>query len=57
MNNKTSDAYITKTPQEEIEICEKCPHPYPKCGDCGCSYFRRKKAELKNKKKVEKHDF
>lgn len=47
MKNETGDAYITKTPQEEIELCEHCPYPRPICGDKGCTYFRKRKAELR----------
>ena len=52
MKNKVGDAYITYTAKEEIEICEHCPYPLPKCRDYGCKYFLDKKAELK-KKRVE----
>lgn len=36
----------TYTPQEEIEICEKCPYPLPKCGANGCAHFRKEKAKI-----------
>ena len=50
MKHKTEDAYITKTPQEEIDICEHCPYPLPRCGDKGCVYFRERKAEFRKKR-------
>ena len=50
MKNKVNDAYITYTAKGEIEICEHCPYPLPKCRDYGCKYFLDKKAELKKKR-------
>lgn len=52
MKPNKRNPFITHTPQEEIEICEKCPYPKPKCGANGCDYFISKKkrlAEEKNK--------
>ena len=49
MNKKRRGPYMTITPQKEIEICENCPYPSPRCGEFGCSYFRTKKRKLKNK--------
>lgn len=50
--------YITKTPQGEIDFCEKCPHAEPICGPNGCKEFLAYKKEqamlaAKFKEKVE----
>lgn len=46
---RKNDVYITKTPQEEIDICEACPFPKPKCKDKGCDWFIEQKRKLKEK--------
>lgn len=46
MKYKKPDVYITLTPKNEIEICEKCPHPKPICGANGCEHFREQKAKI-----------
>ena len=46
MKERKRDELITKTPQEEIEICEHCPYPRPICGDDGCGHFKMIKAAL-----------
>lgn len=50
MNDKKADPYITSTPQEEIEICENCPYPWPICGDGGCKHFKKIKSVLLEKR-------
>ena len=49
MKNKHRDQYMAITPQEEIDICVNCPYSSPRCGEYGCSYFRREKKKLQNK--------
>lgn len=46
MNCKKPDVYMTITPKNEIEICEKCPYPLPICGANGCAHFKIEKAKL-----------
>lgn len=44
--NKVFSDKGTYTPPEEIEICERCPYPLPKCGANGCAHFKQEKAKI-----------
>ena len=46
MNYKKPDQYMTLTPKSEVEICEKCPYPQPKCGANGCKHFKQIKSNI-----------
>ena len=48
---KESDVYSAHTPKDEVEICEHCPYPLPRCKTNGCAYFKEKKAALLEEKR------
>ena len=37
--------------KDEVEICEHCPYPLPRCKTNGCAYFKEKKAALLEEKR------
>lgn len=51
MKPNKKNPFITFTPQEEIDICEHCPYPRPKCRDKGCDYFISEKRRIAQEKK------